>query len=153
MLVSIIIACIVAGGCGDDEPAGVIVILVGILPFTIGNIAMLVLCIMLNYRFWNIIQDGYACTTPGKAIGFFFIPIFNIYWLWVLLVGTAQNLNQYCNRHQIPLYKPANEELGIATYIVFLIPYVNLLSPFLAVPLLYSNARVADTILEYQQRI
>src|SRR5215472_4189380 len=43
-----------------------------------GGIALLVLI----YQMWQSIQDGHARTTPGKAVGFLFIPFFNLYWMF-----------------------------------------------------------------------
>ena len=37
------------------------------------------------------IQDGYARTTPGLAVGLMFIPVFNIYWQFVALKGLAED--------------------------------------------------------------
>jgi hypothetical protein len=34
---------------------------------------------MLIYNAWSAINDGQARTTPGKAVGFLLIPLFNIY--------------------------------------------------------------------------
>lgn len=33
-------------------------------------------------RMWGAIQDGQTQITVGKAIGFLFIPFFNIYWIF-----------------------------------------------------------------------
>jgi hypothetical protein len=45
--------------------------------------------LMLMYRFWTCLPPGVRRTTPGKAVGYTFIPIFNIYWIFILLVGFA----------------------------------------------------------------
>lgn len=115
--------------------------------------------LILFYRFWNIIQDGYADTTPTKAIENCFIPFCNIYWMWVLLIGTSQNLNRYCRRHEIPLKKRANKGLGFALFLVGLIPPFILFPlltltvlPFLSLPLIYSNVHVAEAILEHEEK-
>jgi hypothetical protein len=53
------------------------------------------------YRAWRSIQDGHARTTPGKAVGLMFIPLFNLYWAFVLLAGFARDYNSFCRRHNI----------------------------------------------------
>ncbi len=50
---------------------------------------------------WRTIQDGNARTTPGKAIGLMFIPLFNLYWAFVLIAGFAKDYNAFCRRHGI----------------------------------------------------
>ncbi|WP_410969288.1 hypothetical protein, partial [Salmonella sp. SAL04284] len=59
----------------DPDP----VLLVGIaalLPLVFSMIVVL-LCV---HRMWAAIQDRYVRTTPGKAVGFLLIPVFNLYW-------------------------------------------------------------------------
>lgn len=54
-------------------------------------------CILL-YRHWWLLQGHDARTTPGKAVGFGFIPIFWFYWWYVAYVGLAKDNNRYLNR-------------------------------------------------------
>lgn len=56
----------------------------------------------LLYRCWRQIQDGAAETTPGKAVGFLFIPFFNLYWHFVALWGLSKDMEQYALRHRVP---------------------------------------------------
>ena len=93
-------------------------------------IAGIVLAAILLHGFWSAIQDGSARTTPGKAVGFLFIPFYNYYWLFVSVRGLAMDVNQYCSRHSIKT-KPVNEELALALCIVGCttwIPYFCILS-------------------------
>ena len=54
------------------------------------------------YKLWDAIQfGGQARTTPGKAIGFMFIPLFNIYWLFQVLPGWATDYNATIKAHNI----------------------------------------------------
>jgi hypothetical protein len=54
------------------------------------------------HRAWSAIQDGYARTTPGRAIGLMLVPFFNIYWLFQLVGGLAEDYNAYLERHALP---------------------------------------------------
>lgn len=49
---------------------------------------------MILHRGWKLVQDGEARTTPGKAVGFCFIPFFNFYWLFVSHYGLLQEINR-----------------------------------------------------------
>lgn len=53
------------------------------------------------YNAWKRLQDGNARTTPGKAVGFLFIPIFNLYWVFVAFWGFAREYNAYLGRHSL----------------------------------------------------
>jgi hypothetical protein len=54
---------------------------------------------VLIYKLWKVVEDGYASTTPGKAVGFLFIPFFNYYWFFRAFWGLAKDLNRYIDRH------------------------------------------------------
>jgi hypothetical protein len=61
--------------------------------------------------------------TPGKAIGFFFIPFFNVYWLFFCPVRLADRVNlQYVVRG---LPAPVQRNLPIAAGVTTLIPNIG----------------------------
>jgi hypothetical protein len=64
-----------------------------------GANASYVLEIILLFQFWKQVQDGNARTTPGKAIGFLFIPFYNLYWIFVAYWGLAKELKRYIFAH------------------------------------------------------
>src|SRR4030042_6627005 len=47
-------------------------------------------CIIL-YRHWWLLQGHGARTTPGKAVGFGFIPFFCFYWWFIAYAGLAKD--------------------------------------------------------------
>ena len=54
-------------------------------------------CILL-YRQWSLLQGHGARTTPGKAVGFLFIPFYSFYWYFVAYAGLATDTNNYLNK-------------------------------------------------------
>lgn len=67
----------------------------------------------------------------GKAIGFMFIPLFNLYWRFMFWQSLAERINlQYQLRGQ---RGPVSTGLATAYCIIMLIPYVNI---FVAVPII-----------------
>jgi hypothetical protein len=82
----------------DIQRALALTLLVGTL-FTAIIIAVFIM--MILYRAWKAIQDEQVRTTPGKAIGYLFIPLFNFYWLFVAVGGFAAAFNRYAARHRI----------------------------------------------------
>ncbi|MBU0974051.1 MAG: DUF4339 domain-containing protein [Proteobacteria bacterium] len=58
-----------------------------------------VLHYILIYKLWQVVQDGFASTSPGRAVGFMFIPYFNYYWFLPAYYGLAKDLNAYIDRH------------------------------------------------------
>jgi hypothetical protein len=55
---------------------------------------MIIFYMLFLHAVWKQIPPNIARTTPGKAVGFMFIPFFNIYWQFVALYGLGQDLNQ-----------------------------------------------------------
>lgn len=78
------------------------------------------------YKFWKSIQDGQARMTPGKAVGFLFIPFFNIYWLFQVYPGFATDYNRYIREKGIAA-KPLSQGLLIwmTIFAIVSIPLVN----------------------------
>lgn len=58
-------------------------------------IAVLVLQLILLYKFWKLVPADEAETTPGKAVGFLFIPFFNIYWSFVAWYDLAKHYDRF----------------------------------------------------------
>jgi len=113
-------------------------------------IAGVVTNLILIYRIWAIIQDGNARTTPGKAIGFCFIPIFNIYWFYVVIVGLAEDINRYCRERRISTVT-VNEGLAVTSFVLAclaLIPYVDFFTfiPQVIVSLILLNQATTASI-------
>jgi hypothetical protein len=82
---------------------------------------------ILLYRYWQVIQDGNVRTTPGKAVGYSFIPFFNFYWIFTSFHGLAQDMNRYCRERNIQA-PVVNEQLALWYCILVLcsiIPYLN----------------------------
>lgn len=93
------------------------------------------------YKMWSAIQGEHARTTPGKAVGFLFIPFFNIYWFWVVFVGFAQDFNKYIQAKN-PNATPLNINLFMAQVILFycaVIPFVGILAVLAAVIISWIN--------------
>ena len=47
--------------------------------------------LVLLYKAWKVIPAAHARTTPGRAVGFLFIPCFNLYWIFQAFYGWAQD--------------------------------------------------------------
>lgn len=101
-----------------------------IFTFGLSAIASMVLFYIILYRSWQQIQDGYARTTPGKAVGFLFIPFFSLYWIFEAYTGFVRDSNAYIQRHALPVKR---QDEGLATAVcvltlLCLIPYLNIMT-------------------------
>lgn len=66
----------------DGETTGVLAVL-----FLVPLILNLIFSAKLHYRCWKAIPEEFARMTPGKAVGYLFIPFFNLYWLFPSVGG------------------------------------------------------------------
>ena len=82
--------------------------------------ATVISCILL-YRFWDMIQGGTRSTSPGKAVGFCFIPFFNVYWCYVAIVGLAEDVNGYCDQRNIEGPRVSERGSALAWYMLSLL--------------------------------
>lgn len=102
-------------------PAGM-----NVLTLFFGTTSIVALCALflhqsrLLYRLWNLLPEPYRRTSPDKAVGFTFIPYFNLYWVFIAYVGLTDDLNRYCQKHAIEI-KPVGHGLAIVYCVVTVI--------------------------------
>ena len=131
MIVSILLSIIViiaAAASGNDGPPPVVLGLVCLIyPLMIFGVVVLAI---LVYKIWVPIQDGNVRTSPGKAVGFLFIPFFNFYWIFQAYWGWAVDYNQYIQEKAVPDAPRAPEGLALTLCILTLasiLPVIGIL--------------------------
>lgn len=92
-------------------------------------ILSVVMGMMLLYKMWAAVQGPTARTTPGKAVGFLFIPIFNLYWIFQAYWGWAEDYNKMVKERQInvPLMPQGLALVVSIFHVITIIPYIGLL--------------------------
>lgn len=98
---------------GSLEPRLAILLLLAPLAVIPGWVSQFVLL----YKCWKSIQDGNARTTPGKAVGLLFVPLFNLYWVFNVIPGFATDYNRYIQRHRVET-NPLSQNLILASMVV-----------------------------------
>jgi hypothetical protein len=96
----------------------------------LGIIYATVVLFILVYQMWKAIYDNSARMSPGRAVGFLFIPVFNLYWIFQVLWGFAKDYNSYIARKSINT-KRLPEGLLLAWAVLQLasgVPYLNILA-------------------------
>lgn len=112
-------------------------------PLLIGAIAFWVLI----YKAWSAIQDGQARTSPGKAVGFLFIPIFNIYWLFVAIGSWGREFNAFAGRRGVVGFR-ASEGLFLAHCIFSIIPILSVVSLFTGTGVILQFCRGVNAVAD-----
>jgi len=95
----------------------------------------------LHYSLWKVVPPQIARTTPGKALGFCFIPFFNLfYWNFVSLVGLSKDINETLRQRGINLQVSVGLPL---TYCILLL--VNIVTGLVIdVPLVILAAQAVE---------
>ena len=73
-------------GEADEDALGGLALL-GIVPLILG----LVFTCILHYKCWKAVPAGFARLTPGKAVGYLFIPFYNLYWVFPSFGGLGSD--------------------------------------------------------------
>lgn len=119
--------------------------IIAVFLFVIGSLALITAFIMqlvLLYRNWKIIANAEGLSAdPGQAVGFLFIPAFNLYWQfiahWKLSVGQEMFLKQA----GITSNKTPNKGVAMAFCVCGCIPYVSVLSSLILGPIKEVNQK------------
>lgn len=127
LLITVVLMVGLGGNISEDEAA--IAIVPAMLFMFYGGVVMLVLW----YKMWDAIQDGHARATPGKAIGFLFIPFFNLYWAFQAIWGWAKDYNAYTARHGLANAPKMPEGLFLMYVILCFTTWIPILGMLLLV--------------------
>jgi len=113
---------------------------------TISAIAMIQFLLVLTVypfvllaKMWSSIQDEWTTVTPGKAIGFLFIPFFNLYWIFRVWAGYATEYDNYVLRHNLsvaPLESGSFTVYPIFAVLGGLLYFPIIVLPFLMFPMI-----------------
>jgi hypothetical protein len=126
---TVVAAVIQSNSSGSDTAAFASMLpLLSLVPIMLVPIAGLVWL----YKSWACIPpemrytDGGKWVTPGAAVGFLFVPFYNLYWVFVANMGLCEAINRsLITRGGAPR---APKGLAIACCIVNIVPYCNLLA-------------------------
>jgi len=89
--------------------------------------------IWLNLMHGKMPKIRYDDPSAGKAIGFLFIPFFNLYWVFFTYTRLCTRINEQRAMAGLPPKAPGG--LAIAMCILMIIPYIGLISWAILVPI------------------
>jgi hypothetical protein len=95
--------------------------------------------LILLYQLWKLIPEDIARTTPSKAIGFWLIPFFNLYWNFVAIKGLGEDMNATLEQHGVE--DQVNARSGSTFCILVLcslIPFIGALCGLISIFVLFS---------------
>jgi len=119
------IGLMIAGGVRGDDTGGVLAVVGGgfFMIWYLLLFGYMIVNMIWLHQFWSWIPPEQRHTnmwkkyiSPGTAIGFMFIPYFNIYWMFVMYLGIADILERM--RVQYPSSKGPAKTLAIMSIVV-----------------------------------
>lgn len=141
--ITVVLMIGLGGNISEDEAA------LAIVPAALFMFYGAIVLLILWYKAWEAIQDGQVRTTPGKAVGFLFIPFFNLYWIFEAFHGFAKDYNSYVDRHSLGVAKlPAGMFLAYCVLVLGgLIPIIGPLFSLAALGvMIVLSAKVCDAV-------
>jgi len=106
---------------------------------------------LLLGKMWGSIQDGVTPVTVGKAIGFLFIPVFSVYWIFVAWGSFPRHYNDYIERYK--LNAPYLSGALFTTLPIIMLTAGILVFPLIALPIVFGFviARTCDAVNNLKQ--
>lgn len=109
----------------------------------ISYILMIIFGSILHYRCWNSLPAHLRSTTPGKAIGLYFVPIFNFFWIFVSYFNLAKHYADWGRATGVP----SNPQLpslaillGCVWDISWILGFIASANGLMPVPVFIANA-------------
>lgn len=140
----------------SDEEAAIMVAVVGIAAILALMIFTIVHFCKLHWRCWHVAirLTGFRDHDEGRAVGFLFIPFFNLYWVFPSYQTLSQLLNRLMAQPRYAMGRPTNTGLATAYCILnicSIIPYlgscIGLVNIFFWFTVMNDNKRVTTFIL------
>lgn len=104
-----------------------------------------VVAFILIYKMWAAIQGMGARTSAGKALGFMFIPLFNLYWAFEVYWGWTKDYNRIPEQDDVEL-PSMPEGIGLAVCVLPLVSMFLMIAGFIVVGWKSFSEGAADNI-------
>ena len=98
--------------------------LLSLLAIPLAILATVFACI-LHFRVWSAVPASARSTTPGKAVGFLFIPFFNFYWYFPSFVGLAESIEKATGKPSARGLAVAHAVMSVLQWIIIWIPIIG----------------------------
>lgn len=80
--------------------------------------------LILHYKCWKALPEKYRHTSPGKAVGFLFIPFFNFFWWDVSFGGLTRGYYSFGQDDNVKEIKNHRLSIVLVPFIWIVVPIV-----------------------------
>jgi GYF domain 2 len=131
----------------ETNPA-MVMILFGLIG--VGGLCMFISAIlgyMILYRAWKCLSLAGATVTPGAAVGFMFIPLFSLYWIFRAFAGFAKEWNLITSAYEDTRLAPKMSEGLFLTFCICVVSMIGApIAMILAFPIFSSMCRAINFV-------
>lgn len=104
---------------------------------------------------WKIIEMDDSSISASKSIGFLFIPFFNVWWAYFIIIHTNEQVLKFALKRNIKMVHVMDAKFLISTAILsmlFFVPVVGffVLIPFLILQYIYIQRLTENTVEIYR---
>jgi hypothetical protein len=135
-------------GDREEVPLALPLIILGL--WIIGGICSIIGAILgyiILHRAWKCLSYAGATVTPGSAVGFLFIPFFNLYWIFRAFAGFAKEWNLITSAYEDTRLAPKMSEGMFLTFCICVVSMIGApIAVILAFPVFSSMCRAINFI-------
>ena len=121
--------------------------------FFISALICLISFLELIYYSWKIVEPNRENITASKAIGYLFIPFFNIYWAYFIFKSLPDELKLKAQKWGLKNITFVSNSLVIVTSIVFMLSLIPVLNIFLLIPFLILSYVYITQVVDFVQSL
>jgi len=78
------------------------------------------------HQAWSAVPQQCRGTSPGKAVGFLFIPFFNLYWMFRAIPGLSKALQRGHQAYRTGYMGGAGFAVGLIGCILIFVPFLQI---------------------------
>ncbi len=102
----------------------------------IASLIFIISLLEIIYFTWKIFEIEYPLIPASRAIGFLFIPFFNVWWAYFLVIKTNELLMKFAEKRNIKSVQAMDHKFIISTAILSMLFFVPIIGFFVLIPFL-----------------
>lgn len=101
------------------------------------------------YFSWRILEFEKVKFSPAKAIGFLFIPFYNIWWAYYSTMSLVEELQSFASRRNIKSIPEINSKFTLSVAVLSMLVFIPFVSVFVLIPFLIVSYIYISQITEF----
>ncbi len=121
----------------------------------VASLICIISLLEIVYLTWKILEFENPSITASRVIGYLFIPFYNIWWAYYIIIQTNEEIEKFAKKRNIKTIHQISPKLVFSTAILamlFFIPIIGfvVLIPFLILQFMFMQKLTENTIELYR---